>query len=98
MTNKYEVVEIEKRTWNEDGSPSITNRWRCEGETDALNHAHIRRVEAKIQGGTDVCYEAREDGEPIDLAHWEVPEDDVVFRALADMGYTEQEILSVLQS
>jgi hypothetical protein len=94
---KYEVVEMEKNTWNEDGSPSITNRWLCESETDALNHSHVRKVEAEIQGRTDVCFEALEDGEPLDRAGLEVPEDDVVFDALAEMGYAKEEILSVLQ-
>jgi len=97
MANKYEVVEIEKNTWNQDGSPSITNRWSSENETDALNHAHVRRVEAEMLGRTDVLYEAREDGVPIDLSGWEVPEVDIVFGILAEMGYTEEEILSVLQ-
>ncbi len=97
MANKYEVVEIEKNTWNKDGSPSITNRWPCEGEADALNHSHVRRAEAEIQGRTNVYFEVREDGQPIALAGWEAPDDDVVFRALAEMGYTEEEILSVLQ-
>jgi hypothetical protein len=50
MANKYEVVEMEKNTWNEDGSPSITNRWVCESATDAFLHVHVRRVEAEIQG------------------------------------------------
>ena len=42
-------------------------------------------------------YEARENGERIDLAGWEVPNDDFTFGVLAEMGYTEEEILSVLQ-
>lgn len=98
MTDKYEVVEMEKSTRNQDGSPSITNRWSCESATDAFLHVHVRRVEAEIQGRTDVCYEAREDGEPIDPMDWEwEPDDEDVFRQLALMGYTEEEILSVLQ-
>lgn len=94
---KYEVVEMEKHTWNHDGSPSITNRWVCDSAADAFNHAHVRRVEAEILDRSDVKFEAREDGEPIDHADWDVPDDDVVFEALAKMGYTEEEILSVLQ-
>ena len=94
---RYEVVEMEKATWNEDGSPSITNRWPCESETDALIDAHARKVGAEIEGRTDVCFDALVDDEPIDRAGWEVPEDDFVFRALAEMGYSEEEILSVLQ-
>jgi hypothetical protein len=94
---KYEVVEMEKNTWNQDGSPSITNRWPCENETEALINTHARRVGAEIQGRTDVYYEAREDGEPIDLSGWEVPDDDFMFGVLTAMGYKEEEILSVLQ-
>jgi hypothetical protein len=94
---KYEVVETEKHTWNHDGSPSITNRWVCDSAEDALNHSHVREVEAEILGRTDAEYEAREDGETIDHAGWEVPNDDVVFEALAKMGYAEEEIFSVLQ-
>ncbi|MGB8031773.1 MAG: hypothetical protein WCF30_19130 [Terracidiphilus sp.] len=94
---KYEVVEIEKNAWHGDWTPIVSNRWPCENETDALVNTHLRRVGAEIQGRTDVYYEAREDGEPIDLAGWEVPDDDFVFGALALMGYTEEEIISVLQ-
>lgn len=97
MANKYEVVEMEKNTWNQDGSPSITNRWSCRNETEALINAHARKVGAEIEGRTDVYYEARENGERIDLAGWEVPDDDFTFGVLAEMGYTEEEILSVLQ-
>jgi len=93
---KYEVVETEKNVSHEDGTPSVTNRWTCESKADALSHAHIRWVEAEIQGRTDVYFEAREDGEPIDSAGWEVTEEDVVFAALTEMGYTEGEILLVL--
>ena len=97
MANKYEVVEMEKNRSSQDGSPSIANRWVCDSAEDALNHAHVRWVEAEIQGRTDVCYEAREDGASIDHAGWEVPDDDAVFEALTKMGYPEEEILSVLQ-
>jgi hypothetical protein len=95
MTNKYEVVEMEKHTWNMDYSPSITNRWGCDSEDDAILQLRVREVEAEIQGYTDVRYEAREDGEEIVIEY--VPEDDVVFEALAKMEYTEDKILSVLQ-
>jgi hypothetical protein len=97
MTNKYEVVEMEKNTRHENGTPIVNDRWPCESETEALNHAHVRQVEAEIQGRTDVYFEARKDGQSIDLAGWEIPDDDVVFEALAEMGYTKEEILSVLQ-
>jgi len=97
MANKYEVVEMEKNTSNQDGSPSITNRWVCDSAEDALNHAHLRWVEAEIQGRTNAEFETLEDGEPIDRAGWEVPDDDVVFEALTKMGYPEEEILSVIQ-
>ena len=94
MADKYEVVEMEKSTWNENGSPSITNRWVCDSEDDAILQLHVRKVEAEIQGRTDVRFEMRENGEEIT---GEVPDDDVVYKALAKMGYTEEEILSVLQ-
>ena len=97
MANKYEVVEMEKNTWNQDGSPSITNRWSCGNEIEALINAHSRKVGAEIEGRTDVYYEARENGERIDFAGWEVPDDDFTFGVLAEMGYTEEEILSVIQ-
>jgi hypothetical protein len=56
-------------------------------------------VEAEIQGRrNDVVFEAREDGEPIDPTDWcWEPDDEDVFRQLAVMGYTEEEILFVLQ-
>ena len=54
MTDKYEVVEMEKSTRNQDGSPSITNRWSCGNETEALINAHARKVGAEIEGRTDV--------------------------------------------
>lgn len=94
MANKYEVIELEKNTWNEDGSPSITNRWVCDSEDDTILQLHARKVEAEIQGRTDVRFEARENGEAIT---GEVPDDDVVYKALAKMGYTEEEIHSILQ-
>jgi hypothetical protein len=94
MVSKYEVVEMEKNTWYEDGSPSITNRWLCDSEDDAILQLHVRKVEAEIHGRTDVRFEARENGEGI---AGEVPDDDVVYQTLAEMGYTEEEILSVLQ-
>jgi hypothetical protein len=96
---KYEVVEMEKNTRHEDGTPIVNDRWSCESATDAFLHVHVRRVEAEIQGRrTDVVFEAREDGEPIDPADWcWEPDDENVFRQLALMGYTEEEILSVLQ-
>lgn len=94
--SKFETVEIARNEWQSDGTPTVNNRWTCGSETDALDHAHIRSVEATIQGRTDVHFEAREDGRPIDRAGWEVPEDDVVFQSLAEMGYTEEEILSAL--
>lgn len=99
MANKYEVVEMEKHTWNEDGSAVVNDRWPCESATDAFLHAHSRRVEAEIQGRrADVVFEAREDGEPIDPNDWcWEPDDEDVFRQLAEMGYTEEEIHSVLQ-
>jgi hypothetical protein len=94
ITNKYEVAEMEKNTCNQGGSPSITNRWVCDSEDDAILQLHVRKVEAEIQGRTDVRFEARENGEAIT---GEVPDDDVIYKALAKMGYTENEILSVLQ-
>ncbi len=98
MANKYEVVEMEKNTWNQDGSPSITNRWSCESATDAFLHMHVRRAGAEIQDRTDVKFAAQEDGETIDPADWGwEPDDEDVFRQLAVMGYTEEEIHSVLQ-
>jgi hypothetical protein len=90
---KYEVVEIEKNTRHEDGTPIVNDRWTCESATDAFLHVHVRRVEAEIQDRTDVRFEAHENGEKIT---GDVPDDDVVYKALAEMGYTENEILSVL--
>jgi hypothetical protein len=55
-------------------------------------------VEAEIQGRRpDVVFEARENSEPIDPTDWcwEHADEDV-FRQLAVMGYTEEEILSEL--
>lgn len=47
---------------------------------------------------TDVKFAAQEDGETIDPADWGwEPDDEDVFRQLAVMGYTEEEIHSVLQ-
>ena len=97
MAKQYEVVEIQKNAWQSDWTPIINDRWPCESETDAVNHSHVRQVEAEIQGRTDVYFEAREGSQPIDLDGWEVPDDDVVLEALAEMGYTEKEILAVLQ-
>lgn len=94
MTDKYEVVEMERSTWNEDGSSSITNRWVCDSEDDAILQLHLRKIEAQIQGRTDAHFEARENGEGIT---GEVPDDDVVYKTLAKMGYTKDDIISVLQ-
>lgn len=91
---KYEVVEMEKNTWHEDGTPIVNDRWVCDSEDDAILQLHVRKVEAEIQGRSDVRFEARENGETIT---GEVPEDDVVYKGLAQMGYTEEEILAVLQ-
>lgn len=87
MASKFEVIEMEKNKWNHDGWPSITNRWVCDSAEDALNHSHVREVEAEILGRTDAEFAAREDGEPINLAGWEVPDDDFMFGVLAEMGY-----------
>ncbi len=93
---KYEVIETEKNTWLEDGSPSITDRWACASEYDALTHAHIRSVEARILGRSDSDYEAVADGKPIDHTDWDAPEDDVVYAALVEMGYTTEQVRVVL--
>jgi len=63
MTDKYAVVEMGKNTWNEDGSPDVTNRWVCDSEDDAILQLHVRKVEAEIQGRTDVRFESRGNGE-----------------------------------
>ena len=97
MANQYEVVEMERNAWHEDRTPIVSTRWPCKSEADAIIQLRVREVEAEIQGRTDVHYEAREDGKSIDRTEWEAPDDDVVFGALAEMGYTEEEILSVLQ-
>jgi hypothetical protein len=90
----YEVVEIQKNTWNDDWSSAINNRWVCDDENDAILQLAVRKVEAEMLGRTDAYFEAREDGEPMERRD-DPPEDDEVCGALLSMGYSEAEILAV---
>lgn len=91
MANKYEVVEIEKGTWNEDWSPSITNRWECDSADDARALCEAREFEAELDGYHDAHFQARVNDEPMDADDGLV-DDDAVRTYLLGFGYTLEKV------
>jgi hypothetical protein len=94
MENKYEVVEIEQGTWNEDGSPAISNRWECDSAQDARALCMAREYEAEMTQRTNERFEAREDGEQMNVDDEADPEE--VCAYLLGFGFTPEEIEAAL--
>ena len=94
---KYQVVEYAKNTWNEDGSAVAHDKWVCDNESDLILQWRVRQIEAEMLGHSDSYFEALEEGEPVNYSEHQMPDDDAVYAALKEMGYTDAEISKVIE-
>ena len=88
--SKFEVVEILRDMWNEDGTPVLVNRWECDTARDARALCLARAYEAEMTQRTNERFEAREDGEHMNVDGEADPEE--VCAYLSGFGVTPEEI------